>query len=103
MSKASLARQSTEMDIDAFRPGLERGASVAEQRAVLAEARGLELLLRDEPQRRAVDAVALSRRRRPVVEDVAEMAVRVAAAHLGAHREPAAVFALDHRAGQRAR
>src|SRR5580692_9264362 len=47
--------------------------------------------LRLEIQRHAVDAIAQVRRRRAIVEDVAEMAAAAAAVHLGALHAPAAV------------
>ena len=54
-----------------------------EERAVRAVALGLELVRRDEAQRRRVDAVAQVRRRRAVVEHVAEVRVAALRAHLG--------------------
>src|SRR3989454_472900 len=44
-------------------------------------------LHRDEAQRRGVDAVAQARRRRAVVEQVAQVGIRVRRADLGAHHE----------------
>src|SRR5689334_19187834 len=54
-----------------------------------------------EIERDAVHAIAQSGRRRPVLEDVAEMAAAVAAMHLGAHHEKAAVALGFHRAIER--
>src|SRR5215510_11440743 len=49
------------------------------------------LSLRLEIHRHAIDAIAQMSRRRPVLEDVAEMAAAAAAMHLGAHHPVAAV------------
>ena len=66
-----------------------------EERQVLAVALRLELLDRDEAERRRVDAVAQPRRRRPVVEDVTQVGVAVLGAHLGPRREQLAILATD--------
>src|SRR5208283_5916774 len=54
-----------------------------------------------EVHRHAVDAVAQMRRRRAVLEDVAEMAAAAAAMHLGAHHAVAAIGRGLDRAGHR--
>ena len=65
-----------------------------EELQVLAVAFLLQIFLRYEPQSRRVDAVAESRRPRPVGEDVAEVRIAALAPHLGARREQAPVFLL---------
>src|SRR5204862_538428 len=51
-----------------------------------------DLLRLDKLQRRRIDAVALVRRRRPVVEDVTQVGVAVAAEQFRPHGEPAAIL-----------
>src|SRR6476620_4799828 len=52
-------------------------------------------------ERNTVDAVAQMRRRRAIVEDVAEMTAAPAAVHLVAHHAVATVCVVFDRAGQR--
>src|SRR3954447_18393558 len=58
---------------------------------VLAVALGLELVGRDETERRGVHAVTLAGRRRTVIEDMPEVRVRVLRADLGAGHEELAI------------
>ena len=51
----------------------------------------LKILLRDESERSRVHAIALARRRGTIIEDVAQVRVRVLAAHLSACLNPAAI------------
>src|SRR5215471_1266686 len=75
-----------------------------EQLPVFAVSLGLELVDRDEAQRRRVDAVALARRRGAVVEDVAQVRVGALRADLGAtHEERAIVLRHDVRPVERPR
>ena len=67
------------------RPACVAALGPLEERRVLAVALGRELVDRDEAQRRRVDAVARVRRRRAVVEHVAEVRLAGARAHLGPH------------------
>src|SRR5947209_3696892 len=62
-----------------------------EEMLVLPVALGLELVGRDEAERRGVHAVALAGRRRTVIEDVSEVRVRVLRADFGAGHEELAI------------
>jgi len=54
----------------------------------------LQILFRNEPQRCRIHAVTKARRRRPVIEDVAEMEIAMFAPDLDAGHEKAMVFPL---------
>src|SRR5439155_5915386 len=53
----------------------------------------------NKPQRRRIDAVAQSRGSRPIIEDMAQMRVRMSGSHLGALHEQRAIGLLRDVAG----
>src|SRR6476659_9557709 len=67
-----------------------------EEMLVLAVALGLELVGRDETERRGVHAVALAGRRRTVIEDMPEVRIGVLRTNLGAHHEQLAIRLRHH-------
>src|SRR4029453_8391573 len=74
--------------------GLRRARRRLEELAILGVPLRLELVDRDEAQRRRVDAVAQARRRGAVGEHVPEVRVRTLRPYLGARREELRVLTL---------